>query len=54
MNSSITSDRSEPAGDAVEFAGEHGGAMQVLTPAQTAEVSGGIWLLYWLLTQPAY
>jgi hypothetical protein len=54
MTNSFTSDRGEPAADAVKFEGGQGYAMQVLTPAETAEVSGGIWLLYWLLTQPAY
>jgi len=54
MINSITSDRREPVVDAAKFEGEHGHAMQVLTPAETAEVSGGFLLLYWLLTQPAY
>ena len=43
-----------PAADAPNLEGAQGHAVQVLTPAETAEVSGGIWLLYWLLTQPAY
>ena len=54
MMDSITNDRSRPLADAVGFDGEQGTGMQVLTPAETAEVSGGFLLLYWLLTQPAY
>ena len=54
MINSITSDRSQSVSEAVKFDGEHGHGMQVLTPAETAEVSGGFLLLYWLLTQPAY
>jgi hypothetical protein len=50
----FTSDRGEPAADALNFEGEQGRTMQVLTPAETAQVSGGVWLLYWLITQPAY
>ncbi len=44
----------EPTAAARNFEGAHGHAMQVLTPAEAAQVSGGVWLLYWLLTQPAY
>ena len=54
MNNPFNSGRGEPATDAHKFEGEQGNAMQVLTPAETAQVSGGVWLLYWLLTQPAY
>ena len=54
MNNLSTSDRRELAADALKFEGEQGHGMQVLTSAETAEVSGGFLLLYWLLTQPAY
>ena len=54
MINSFTRDRGELAADALEFEGEQGHNMQVLTSAETAQVSGGVWLLYWLLTQPAY
>ena len=54
MINSMTSDRRMLVVDAAKLDGEHGNAMQVLTPAETAEVSGGFLLLYWLLTQPAY
>jgi hypothetical protein len=54
MTNRVKSDRGEPAADALSFEGEQGHGIQVLTPAETAEVSGGFLLLYWLLTQPAY
>lgn len=54
MTNLFTSDRGEPAADALKCEAEQGHAMHVLTPAETAQVSGGVWLLYWLITQPAY
>jgi hypothetical protein len=53
MSDPITSNRGEPA-DALELEGRQGHGIQDLTPAETARVSGGMFLLYWLLTQPAY
>jgi len=54
MANPFTSNRGEPAADALEFEGEQGHTMRILAPAETAQVSGGVWLLYWLITQPAY
>ena len=54
MVNQFTSDRGESAAGALEFDGEQGHAVQILTPAETAQVSGGFWLLYWLLLQDAH
>lgn len=56
MTNPSTSHRGEPAANALEFEGAQRHAMhvQTLTPAETAQVSGGVWLLYWLLAQPAH
>ena len=54
MINQFTSDRGESAADALQFEAEQGRAMQILTPAETAHVSGGFWLLYWLLEREAH
>ena len=54
MINQFTSDRGEPAAGALEVDGAQGHAVQILTPAETAQVSGGFCLLYWLLLQDAY